>query len=445
MSEIQNRLEKLGIAIPEILLPRAELKKWAVIACDQFTQDRAYWKKAAEIAAGSPSSLDIILPEAFLEDENRSGRIESIHISMRYYLDSGIFTPPRRGFVYLERNTPFNRNRKGLVVAVDLEQYSWSPTAQALIRSTEGTVVERLPPRMEIRRNAPIETPHILLLIDDETNSLLPELGDRAKKAAHVYQGDLMHNSGSISGWFLDSEDDFAFLADGLEGLARRVLNRYQPANVQPASVTQPFLFAVGDGNHSLASAKEIWEEYKKANGVNSHPCRYALVEIENIYDPAIQFEPIHRVVFGLDLEKALDTLSALPGFSSRMIGGSEELVRLTREPIKGNRFGLISKERYALVETSAGGLSTACLQPLLDKAVSASNTALTIDYIHGGDELFRLAHGSEKPVTGILLPPVQKDGFFETVARNGPLPRKSFSMGEACEKRFYIECRKLF
>jgi uncharacterized protein (DUF1015 family) len=455
MADIKTRLEKLGIAIPEILLPRAGLKQWAVIACDQFTQDRAYWKKAAEIAAGSPSSLDLIFPEIFLDEGNRAGRIEDIHRAMRKYLDTGIFTAPRRGFVYLERDTPFNRGRKGLVAAVDLEHYSWSPASRPLIRSTEGTVTERLPPRMAIRRNAPVETPHILLLIDDEKNSLLPGLESRAKKTAPVYQGELMLDSGNISGWFIDSEDDFAFLANGLEELAHKALTRYETPNAQPASasqpasVTQPFLFAVGDGNHSLASAKGIWEEYKKQNGVNNHPCRYALVEIENIYDPAIKFEPIHRVVFGLGFEEALDALLALPGFSSRMIESLEELVRLTREPVKGNRFGLVCKNavgqnRYALVETGAVGLSTACLQPLLDNAVAASNGALTIDYIHGEDELFRITHNSEKPVTGILLPPVQKAGFFETIARNGPLPRKSFSMGEACEKRFYIECRKL-
>jgi hypothetical protein len=260
-----------------------------------------------------------------------------------------------------------------------------------------------------------------------------------------------MFDSGNISGWFLDSEEDFAFLAEGLEELARRALSRYEAPNTQPASASQPssasqpFLFAVGDGTHSLASAKESWEEYKKTNGVNNHPCRYALVEIENIYDPAIKFEPIHRIVCGLGFEEALNALSALPGFSSRMIESSEELVRLTREPVKGNRFGIISQKRYALVETDAGGISTACLQPLLDNTVVASNGALSIDYIHGEDELFRLANGSEKQAAGILLPPVQKAGFFETIARSGPLPRKSFSMGEACEKRFYIECRRLF
>jgi hypothetical protein len=458
MDDIQNRLERTGIVIPEILLPRARLEQWAVIACDQFTQDRAYWKKAQEIAAGSPSSLNLIIPEVFLDEEHSDRRIKNIHRHMRDYLDNGVFAAPRRGFVYVERDTPFKRGRKGFVAAVDLEQYSWSPNARSLIRSTEGTVAERLPARMAIRRDAPIEMPHILLLIDDETNSLLPELGERARKTAPVYQEKLMLDSGSVSGWFIDSEDDFSFIAERLEALARRALTCYgkaashSPYASQPSSDIQPFLFAVGDGNHSLASAKEIWEEYKKANGGGGgHPCRYALVEIENIYDPAIQFEPIHRVVFGLGFEETLNVLSALPGFSSRMIDRPDEMAHLTREPVKGNRFGIVSAGQncYALVETDAGGLSTACLQPLLDNAVSASNGntagALSIDYIHGDDEVFRVAHNSEKPVTGILLPPVQKAGFFETVARSGPLPRKSFSMGEACEKRFYIECRSLF
>jgi hypothetical protein len=365
---------------------------------------------------------------------------------MRHYLDTGVFPPPRRGFVYVERDTPFNRGRKGLVAAIDLERYSWSPDASSLIRSTEGTVPERLPPRMDIRRNAPLETPHILLLIDDDTNSLLPELGERTKKNAPVYRGGLMLDSGAVSGWFLDAQDDWTFLFGRLEELARRALTRYSAESAE-----QPLLFAVGDGNHSLASAREIWEEYKAANAVTAgnSECppdtirsRYALVEIENIYDPAIQFKPIHRVMFGLDFEGAIRLLSGLPGFSSRIITSREELVHLTAEPVDGNRFGIVSGSRYALVETNAGGIATVSLQPLLDRALI--NESLSIDYIHGEDELFRLAAGNGKPAAGILLPPVQKAGFFETVARHGPLPRKSFSMGEAEEKRFYIECRKL-
>jgi hypothetical protein len=445
----------MGIEIPEILLPwGVNLRQWAVIACDQFTQDRLYWEKTREAAAAEPSTLNLIFPEVFLAEAQPAARIADIHRTMGEYLGSGVFAAPRRGFVYLERDTPYNHGRRGLVAAIDLEQYDWSPLVRPLIRSTEGTVPERLPPRMDIRRRAPLETPHILLLIDDDTDTLLKGLGERAKKTTPAYQGELMLNSGSISGWFLDSPDDWAVLAAGIEELAHRASTRYgggaamPPWGTQPASVSQPFLFAVGDGNHSLASAKGIWEEYKAANVVNGtlpvHPCRYALVEIENIYDPAIQFEPIHRVIFGLEPRQTLDLLATLPAFSCREISSREELVRLTAEPVNGNRFGLVSGGHYALLETSAGGIATASLQPLLDKAVSG-DTALSIDYIHGEEELFRVSETPGKPVTGILLPPVQKAGFFETVARHGPLPRKSFSMGEATEKRFYIECRKLF
>ncbi|MDR0455738.1 MAG: DUF1015 domain-containing protein [Treponema sp.] len=447
MSNIAERLEKLGIAIPEILLPQGvDLRQWAVIACDQFTQDRTFWKKVKEAAGASPSTLNLTFPEVFLADDDRVQRIENIHRSMRHYLDSGVFAAARRGFVYLERDTPFNCGRKGLVTAVDLEQYSWLPGARPLIRPTEGTVPERLPPRMDIRRNAPLETPHILLLIDDDTDSLLQELGERAKKNAPAYQGELMLNSGSISGWFLDAEDDWAFLAGGLEELSRRALTRYSAGDAA-AQTGSPFLFAVGDGNHSLASARGIWEEYKAENGKSSPVssnhirCRHALVEIENIYDPAIQFEPIHRVMFGLGFDGVINLLSALPGFSGQTITSRGELTRLTAEPVSGSRFGIISGSRYALVETNAGGIATASLQPLLDQAL---NNSVSVDYIHGEDELFRLAAAADKPTVGILLPPVQKTGFFETVARYGPLPRKSFSMGEAEEKRFYIECREL-
>jgi hypothetical protein len=291
---------------------------------------------------------------------------------------------------------------------------------------------------MDIRRNAPLETTHVILLIDDDTDTLLPGLAERAKTIPPVYQGELMLNSGGINGWFLDTEDDWDFLAAGLEELTHKIITRYGT----------PFLFAVGDGNHSLACAKGIWEEYKAANAVNGtlpvHPCRYALVEIENIYDPAIRFEPIHRIVFGLGFDETLKLLSGLPGFHRRDGADRGGMPRLVTEPVKGNRFGIVSGGRYALAETSAGGIATASLQPLLDKAVNGSGGTLTIDYIHGEDELFRLA-GAPGSQTGILLPPVRKAGLFETVARSGPLPRKSFSMGEAEEKRFYVECRKLF
>jgi hypothetical protein len=226
MNKIKERLANMGVEIPEILLPKEmDLGQWAVVACDQFTQDKVYWKKAGEIA-GSPSTLRIILPEVFLKNEDRADRVEEIHRTMQNYLDSGVFSEARQGFVYIERDTPFNQKRRGLVAAVDLEQYDWAPAARPLIRSTEGTVPERLPPRMEIRRNALIETQHILLLIDDDTNTLLPTMGEREKKNSPAYQGKLMLDSGAISGWFLDSDEDWNFLAAGLENLAPRAFTR---------------------------------------------------------------------------------------------------------------------------------------------------------------------------------------------------------------------------
>jgi hypothetical protein len=337
-----------------------------------------------------------------------------------------------------------------LVLAIDLERYDWRDS-RTLIRSTEGTVPERLPPRMAIRRAAPLETPHILLLIDDEADYLIPALGERAKQGKPLYQTPLMLGAGAVSGWALDKEADWQALAEGLGELARRSTSRYGSPGC-PAG-EDPFLFAVGDGNHSLATAKAVWDEYKAAHpeGLEQHPARYALVEVENLYDPGIAFEPIHRAIFGLSLEEVLSALAALPGFSRRGIGNAEELARLTASPAPGNRYGLIGEGRQVLVETAATGIATEALQPLLDRLLDGQSGG-AIDYIHGKDELFRIAGGAargaasgEKPAVGILLPPVKKPGLFQTVAGSGPLPRKSFSMGEAEEKRFYLECRRLF
>jgi hypothetical protein len=451
-----------GLAIPEILLPasRVDLGKWAVIACDQYTQDRSYWEKAAKAVSGAPSALELVLPEIFLESGGLSGRIRAIHGSMKKYLEKGIFAPPRRGCVYLERDTPFTKKRPGFLAALDLEQYDYKSEARSLIRPTEGTLPERLPVRMDIRRGAPLEIPHILVLIDDEENTLLPGLGERAKRSRPAYETPLMLGGGGVSGWFLDGEADLAFLPGALEKLAQRSLARFGPGS--SGETAAPFLYAAGDGNHSLAAAKEIWEEYKQAHGgtesVMAHPARWALAEIENLYDPAIHFEPIHRVVFNVEIDELLVLLSELPGFSRRELSGpaaAGELSRLVSDPEASvNRLGLTGGGRCVLVETSAPGFATVSLQPLLDRFVREKKAAdaPSIDYIHGSNELFRLAGSAEKTgggpkgkAAGILLPPVKKNALFETVARTGPLPRKSFSMGESDEQRFYLECRRLF
>jgi len=457
----QQKLSKLGLEVPFILLPKSvqaspsDLVKWPVIACDQFTQDRDYWDRAKAIAAGAPSTLDLIFPEIYLCDDDVSKRIADIHSTMKRYLQENVFSKPRHGFIYIERDTPYQKKRRGLIAAVDLEHYDWHPQSRPLIRCTEGAVPERLPPRMDIRRGAPLELPHVILLIDDETDSLLPAIGEKMRNTTPCYSTPLMMDSGNVTGWFLDiesgeSSETISFITDKFDKLYQRSTGRY-------GGEGKPFLFAVGDGNHSIAAAKGIWEEYKTANGYKAagdslpnHPCRYALVEIENIYDPAIQFEPINRVVFDIGFDEIVRILSALPDFSCRSVNSAKELSKLCSKqpqlPV-ANHFGVISQNRYALIETSATGIATACLQPLLDKY--AGNTPQLIDYIHDEEELFRLSGEGGQTDTnrkraGILLPPLQKSVLFETVARLGPLPRKSFSMGHSVEKRFYFECREI-
>jgi hypothetical protein len=476
METPHQRLAKLGTAIPELLLPKAsiDLEAWAVIACDQFTQDRRYWEKAETRVGPAPSTLRMIYPELYLDDGDRSDRIGKIRAHMETYLSGGVFAPALRACMYLERRTPYHGRRRGLVLAVDLERYEWAPEARPLIRATEGTVRERIPPRMEIRRGAPLELPHIILLIDDDERSLIEGLGERARQKPASYDTSLMLDGGSLKGWAMEDSADWEYLATGLERLAKKAQTRYGAnaaganaaganaaganaagANAAGASAAEssarredPFLFAVGDGNHSLATAKAVWDEHKAANrsdpAVMDHPARYALVEVENIYDEGIDFEPIHRVVFGTNLPELISALSALPGCAARTVKSAEELALLVAQEVRGNRYGLVSPEGFALVECSSAGIATEPLQPLLD-AFAGQGSGRTIDYLHGTEETFRVALEAGVPRVGILLPPVGKKDLFATVARSGPLPRKSFSMGEALEKRFYLDCRSLF
>jgi hypothetical protein len=445
MLSVSKRLAALGTAIPEIILPAPaiNLEKWAVIACDQFTQDREYWERAKSFIGNAPTALNLILPELYLTEPDVKDRIDSIHQSMPDYLKIGALSPPRHCGLYIERRTPHHDCRRGLILAVDLECYGWRPPEdRLLIRATEGTVAERLPARMSIRRDAVLELPHILLLLDDENNTLLPAIGAIAKKAAPVYETPLMTGAGDISGWALETEEDLEPLAAGLEKLAARANDRY---GVHDAV---KFLYAVGDGNHSLASAKAVWEEYKAGHagesGIEKHPSRWALVEIENLYDPGIDFEPIHRAIFGVNVGEVLSALSELPGFECNLIGSwSEVRSKVGDRLAQKTRVGVIGKNEMWIIEWNATGIATELLQPLLDNFVKEQNLDVaSIDYIHGEEELLRII--TKDSAVGIVLPPVKKSGLFETVARAGALPRKSFSMGEAIEKRFYLECRKL-
>jgi hypothetical protein len=484
-ADAAGRLTALGLQVPRILLPRegTDLYRWAVIACDQFTQDRDAWEQIRRAAGTGPSTLGLIYPEAYLAEPDRTERIAAIHRTMRRYLAEEIFAAA--GAVYVERDTPFAGGRRGLLMALDLERYDWKAGAAPLIRPTEGTVPERLPPRMEIRRNAPLETPHILVLIDDETDTFLPALGKRARDPSRnggkpLYDTNLMLDSGRVRGWKLDGTDE-DYIAAGLEDLARRAASRYGAArkygdvedtadvsgNAMSGAVeagASPFLFAVGDGNHSLATAKAVWEEYRAAHygepDLMNHPARWALVEIENLYDPALTFEPIHRLILGAGAEAVLRLLEELPGYHCRRLGSAAggaadgpaaELAALVRDESGGRlRLGVAAGPERFLVEADPVPLAVDAVEPLLERLAAkdpgAAGPGVNIDYIHGTEELLRLAAApSDTPRTGIVLPPFRKQGLFETVARRGPLPRKSFSMGEAREKRFYLECRQLF
>ncbi|HAH62185.1 MAG TPA: DUF1015 domain-containing protein [Treponema sp.] len=432
-----------GILIPDILLPKnIDLKSWSVIACDQYTQDRAYWEKAAVAADGKPSTINLILPEVYLSDSDKEERIARIKTTMQQYIADGVFAPAQHGFIYVERRTAYGRVRHGLVAAVDLETYEWKPFSKSLVRATEATIVERIPPRREIRNGAPLELPHIMLLVNDPERVLVEGTGSmlKADGVPPVYDGDLMLNGGSITGRVVPEKMNGSVLAS---------LDRIAEANTAADGST--FLFAAGDGNHSLATAKAVWDEYKTTLNTGERGTsrvRYALVEIVNIYDTGLTFEPIHRVLFGADTAELIAALKSKLGGSVSECGNAAELENAVKSSAAA--FGFVhteaGKTMYELLSTPVTELAVAHFQPVVDEFIKTggkSGRKITIDYIHGGGEVMKL--GSKPETTGILLPPVDKDSFFATISSRGPLPRKSFSMGEADEKRFYLECRKLF
>lgn len=457
-----EKLDSYGLKMPEVLLPAdgTDLNAWAVIACDQYTQDREYWKRCSDKVGDKPSTLNIILPEVYLNDPDKQNRIDTIHENMNRYLKDGVFKPAAESFIYIERTTAYGRTRKGLIAALDLEDYEWEPFTKAPVRATEATILERIPPRMEIRRGAPLESPHIMLLANDDACALVEKTGAEARKKAPAYEAELMENSGSIKGWLVDGDAEKDILMKALENLKKK----------STASDGSFFLFAVGDGNHSLATAKAVWNEFKEKNGgikgedgrisipegLEDHNARYALVEIVNIYDEGLTFEPIHRVLFNISAAALKEALCQELGGTAEICGTEQEL----DEKVSGSTgfIGLVAggeKPEYILIKTDIKDLMVSRLQPVLDdflKKAPSTHVCVgevcrmvkpEIDYIHGADEVFRL--GVKEGTAGLLLPPVAKDSFFSTIAGNGPLPRKSFSMGEASEKRFYFECRTLF
>lgn len=432
----------IAVQIPDILLPEkgTDLNKWAVIAVDQFTSEPEYWEQVEAIVGDAPSTLRITLPEIFLEQPDEAERIQSIQQTMRQYLDAGILEP-HEGLIYLER-TAAGKTRSGLMLCLDLERYDYSKGSTSLIRATEGTIVERLPPRMKIRNGAPLELPHILVLIDDPERTVIEPVGAAKDRLKELYDFDLMLGSGHLTGYAVDDPALEEGVIAALRGLAQpeAFASRY---GLDPD--TPVLLFAMGDGNHSLATAKATWEQMKAEVGMD-HPARYALIELENVHDEGLEFEPIHRVLFGLTSDIHAELESAFGSrFSSVSVSSAEEMIQAVEagDPEK-HLIGLVDSERgFEVVEISSpeANLAVGTIQNFLDTFLEEGH-AEKIDYVHGADVTIRL--GQQPGNAGIYVPGMAKDDLFKTVILDGALPRKTFSMGEAREKRFYVEARRI-
>lgn len=450
-AHVINKLAHLGVLLPEILIPQKniDMSKWSVVACDQYTSSHEYWEKVKKIVGSDYSTYHITLPEIYLEKEDVSDRISKINKNMQEYLNAGILQTLSPGLVLVKRTTHNGKTRKGIIIAVDLEMYDYSSSSTSLIRATEGTVVERIPPRLKVRENAAIECPHVMLLIDDPEKTVIEPLFNRCSMFDKIYDFELMMNGGRVEGFHVCDDLSISAFAKALDNLADVEL--YQKKyNVSDNNV---LLFAVGDGNHSLATAKAHWEKVKcciPCTEYDSHPARYALAEVVNLHDDGLVFEPIHRVLFNCNVEKTLDDMSTFYNFGCEIDCMTfddketmdEETKALSREKnchiikyVTSTEYGL-----FAIYEPPHT-IETGTLQYFLDEYI-AEHPEIKIDYIHGEDCILEL---SSKPGNiGFLLPSIDKNSLFKTVINNGVLPRKSFSMGEADEKRFYLECRKI-
>lgn len=389
-----------------ILLPKDGFERWAVIACDQYTSEPDYWKRVKEYVGSSPSALNIVFPEVYLTEDN-SAKISKINATMKEYLDGDVFDTYENTFVYVKRTLSCGKVRRGIVGLIDLENYSCEKNSRTLIRATEETVAERIPPRVEIRKDAPMELPHIMLLIDDPEKTVIEPLDSEDETAPLLYDFDLMQNGGHIKGTAINGKAAKA-LQERLSALAGEDDGR--------------LLFAVGDGNHSLAAAKECYRLNK------TEASRYALVEIVNIHDSSLDFEPIYRLLFGVDPEEVIN------GFVASLGGEYKGADAQSFTCIYGEN------QREISVKPTAK-LAVGTLQGYLDKFLR-QNPEARIDYIHGEDSLRELA--KTQNTLGFLFSGMRKDELFTAVSHDGSLPRKTFSMGCADDKRFYLEGRRL-
>lgn len=406
----------------EILIPQnVENEKWSVVACDQYTSEPEYWRAVEDYVKDAPSTLKITFPEIYLSEPE--GRIEKINRTMEKYIKENIFRPLPDSMIYVERSVGPGRVRRGIVGAIDLEDYDFKKGSSSLIRATEGTVLERIPPRVKIRENAPMELPHIMLLIDDPEKTVIEPIAEHPGKL--LYDFDLMQNSGHLTGYQLEREQQ--------ERVQNAIAALADPARFEKKYPGKPvLLFAVGDGNHSLATAKTCWESVKRTltpEEQKSHPARFALAELVNLHDSSLEFEPIHRVVFGVDPEKLLKALKAYyPDTSATDNGGQHITCRYQKK----------AEELY--IRNGKSSLPVGTLQVFLDEYLQKNGGR--VDYVHGADVVERLS--DEPGNVGFFLPAMQKSDLFKTVILDGALPRKTFSMGEAWEKRFYYEAKMI-
>lgn len=428
MSSFKKRFEKMGISIPEILIPaNTEMKKWAVVACDQYSSEKKYWKKTEEIVGDVPSTLNLILPECYLEDSDKSEKVKKINSTMNSYLERNFFKKLPPGFVIIDRSTPYVSSRKGMILAVDLDKYSFAVDTDSLIRPTEGTVLDRLPPRIEIRKNAPLDLPHILLLINDSEKSIIEKAFEEEEFFETLYDFDLMQGGGHVRGKHISDEVYLEKICSAFEKLYEK----------------NDMLFAVGDGNHSLAAAKEIWDKLKREGASEEHPARYALVEVENIFNDGIIFKPIHRILFEVDRNDFFSELKKSFNVQITVLDSEDEMKKMVCESVQEHRVGFIHENGFGCLSIAKPEikLTYEVIQNFIDK-YRQSHKSVNIDYIHGGQALKDLS--LKKNNLGLFLNAIKKEEFFDMIVEGGALPRKTFSIGEAEEKRYYIESRKL-
>lgn len=403
------------IRIPRILIPdNRDMTAWSVIACDQFTSDKEYWEKLKEFVKDKPSALNIILPEVYLKEPDVEARIKEMHACMKKYIADGVLKKLEPGFILVERTTPFTPYpRFGVMLSIDLEEYSYKRSKKASVTATEATVSDRIPIRIKTKRGACLDMPHLMLLYDDPENYVLNDVIEDRESLEVLYDFDLNMNGGHVKGYFIP--------ADTSEEIRSRFYSLIDEKTLREKySSDEPLLFAVGDGNHSLAAAKAYWEE-KKENMTYEEkldsPARFVLAEAVNIYSPAISFNPIYRFVRVSDKEKFFSRLESY----TRSFNRENSIVRFVGYYDVTEVIRRLDSYAKAYVDVNGG----------------------SIDFIHGEEELKRLVETYSDGI-GFILNAIDKASFFRHIVEFGNLPQKTFSMGRGEEKRYYLECKEV-